>query len=99
MAHHEIESRADTTNPVTGATCTADGISFRIEARSGSHDFEVKRDTLDIYAAHQGIDTSDADNLEVFHAFRTTIARAAQSLLRKGSGKDCVLTLSAFRDR
>lgn len=82
---------------VTDANRTPAGVSFRIRLRTRSHAFLISRETLDGFAARHGIDTSDADDLEVFHAFEATIARAAQEQIRRGSESCCVLTMAALR--
>lgn len=82
---------------ITEPRLTVKGIHFSIKTESVARKCFISRDTLNELSRLKNIDATDADLLEVFHAFRTTIHGAAQHLIASNDSETpLVLTSNIF---
>jgi hypothetical protein len=76
---------------------TAKGIIFSVEIDSSERKCFISRNALDKLSELKNIDTTDADAMEVFHAFQVTIRDVARRLVAANvSGTPIVLTPTTF---
>lgn len=73
---------------------TDKGIVFSMQVDSKAREILISKEALDKLSALKNIDSGDADPLELFHAFRSTIHEIARRQLAAGGGADSPLVLS-----
>lgn len=74
------------------------GIVFNVCIGSAEHQFVISREALESLCDMKHVDVSDADSLDVFHAFETTIRSTAETLAdAKPAGPVRELSPSLFR--
>jgi hypothetical protein len=77
---------------------TERGIVFNVCIGSAEHQFVISREALESLCDMKDVDVSDADSLDVFRAFETTIRSTAETLAdAKPAGPVRELSPSLFR--
>jgi hypothetical protein len=77
---------------------TDQGIIFKVRIGSADHQCVISREALESLSDMKHMDVSDADSLDVFHAFEMTIRSTAESLAdAEQSGPMLELRPSIFR--
>jgi hypothetical protein len=82
---------------ITEPRLTVKGIHFSVKTESVERKCFISRDALNELSRLKNIDATDADLMEVFHAFRTTIDGVAQRLIASNDSETpLVLTSNIF---
>jgi len=66
---------------------TARGVAFAVLSGAIKRDCLISRAALERVAALKNVDASDADPMDIFHAFEETINGVALRLLNTGEGE------------
>ncbi|NEX63906.1 DUF1488 family protein [Noviherbaspirillum galbum] len=59
---------------------TEHGVVFQVSIGGSEHQCVISREALESLSDMKDVDVSDADSLDVFHAFETTIRSTAKTL-------------------
>lgn len=83
---------------ITEPRLTVKGIHFSVKTESAERKCFISRDALNELSRLKNVDATDADLMEVFHAFRATINGVAQRLIASDDSKTpLVLTSNIFQ--
>lgn len=66
---------------------TQEGVAFNINLNSVEHECLISRDALVKLSLSKNIDASDAETMDIFHAFESTIKDMTRTLIAAQDGK------------